>query len=409
MIRGEVSAVPEALLHNYRAELEQELHSILEYWNKYTLDTTNGGFYGSVSCNDIPDPNAMKGIVMHSRICWAFSVAYDYTRDEQHLLVATRAFEYIVHHFTDPEYGGVYWSVNAQGGMYDGKKQIYGQAFCIYALSEYYKITANGMALHLAKDLFDYIEKYSFDPVKGGYIEALTREWKEAADLRLSDKDNNERKTANTHLHIIEAYANLYQVWPSELLREKIAAILDLFRLHMISREHDHLMLFFEENWQSRSSLVSFGHDIEAAWLLPYCANIIGEEKSIQLYKPITLAMTGAALEGLDEKDGGLWYEYESSTGKLIKEKHSWPQAEAMIGFFYAWQLSGEEVFLSRSLQSWRFIQKHIRDNKSGEWFWGVYEDHSIMQKEKAGFWKCPYHNSRACLELIRRITELTG
>jgi mannobiose 2-epimerase len=407
MIAGQTAAVPVDLLLGYRKELQAELQAILNYWTRYTQDKENGGFYGSVNWNNIPDTTAAKGIVMHSRICWAFSAAYAYTQKEEHLQMATRAFEYILHHYIDPEYGGVYWSVDGEGKMLDSRKQIYGQAFCIYALSEYYKVSTNGMALHLAKDLFDYIEKYSFDTDKGGYIEALTREWKEAADLRLSEKDDNERKTTNTHLHVIEAYANLYQVWPSDLLKEKIRNLLDIFRLHLISREHDHLLLFFDDNWQSRSGLISFGHDIEAAWLLAQCAEIINDVAFIRMYQPVSLAMIKAAEEGLDADDGGLWYEYHSINDKWINEKHSWPQAEAMIGFFYAWQLSGEDIYLQHSLNSWKFVQDHILDQQQGEWFWGVYEDYTVMPKEKAGFWKCPYHNSRACLELIRRISSI--
>ena len=256
------------------------------------------------------------------------------------------------------------------------------------------------------KDLFDLIEQYSFDAAKGGYIEALTREWNEAADLRLSEKDDNERKTTNTHLHVIEAYANLYQVWPSGLLKEKIRNLLEIFRTHLISREHHHLQLFFDDNWQSRSTLISFGHDIEAAWLLAQCAETIGDSALIELYRPVSLAMTRAAAEGLDA-DGGLWYEYEPRNHTRINEKHSWPQAEAMIGFFYAWQLSGDELYLTRSLNAWKFVQDHILDKQQGEWFWGVYENYTVMPKEKAGFWKCPYHNTRACLELIRRISSV--
>ncbi|RYG33138.1 MAG: N-acyl-D-glucosamine 2-epimerase, partial [Chitinophagaceae bacterium] len=381
--------------------------SILAYWTEHTQDETNGGFYGSINWENEPDPQAAKGLVMYSRICWAFSAAYDLTRQQEYLALAGRAFAYLVDHFVDPDYGGVYWSVDAKGNRLDAKKQIYGQAFCIYALAEYYKVSSNESALHLAKDLFDYIEKYSFDQQQGGYIEALTREWNEASDLRLSEKDDNERKTTNTHLHIVEAYACLYQVWPSERLREKILHVLKLFSEHIISREHDHLLLFFDDNWQSRSTLISFGHDIEAAWLLAQCAAITEDADMIRLYQPVGTSLVDAAKEGLDKNDGGLWYEYEFPNGKWIYEKHSWPQAEAMIGFFYAWQTGGDEMDLQHSINAWSFVKKYIHDKQNGEWFWGVNQDYSIMKKEKAGFWKCPYHNSRACIELIRRISGI--
>jgi mannobiose 2-epimerase len=295
--------------------------------------------------------------------------------------------------------------VDNKGKMLDGRKQIYGLAFCLYGMAEYYKVTGDGMALHIAKDLFDYIERFSFDKKQGGYIEAFTREWAPMDDLRLSEKDNNEKKTANTHLHIVEAYANLYMVWPDKLLREKIIGLLDIFDKYLISKENYHLNLFMNEDWELRSSLQSFGHDIEASWLLQECAEISNDKMQLDRYKKLAVYMADASVDGLDN-DGGLWYEYDPVTEHLIKEKHWWAQAEAMIGFFNAYQLTGDETYLQRSLNSWQFVKKYIKDDKNGEWFWGINEDYSIMQKDKAGFWKCPYHNSRACLEIIRRIEQ---
>lgn len=259
------------------------------------------------------------------------------------------------------------------------------------------------MALHLAKDLVEQIEKNSFDNRGGGYLEAFTQGWKLIADLRLSEKDDNEKKTANTHLHIIEAYANLYMVWPDEKLKESIKHLLDIFEQYMIDPQTAHLNLFMDENWTVKSSLVSYGHDIEAAWLLLDCARVLNNENYIIRFKELSIRLAEAAAEGLD-KDGGLWYEYDAEKDHLIKEKHSWPQAEAMIGFLNAYQLTGKERYLEYFINSWEFIKKHIKDNDKGEWFWGVHEDYAVMDKEKAGFWKCPYHSARACMEIYKRV-----
>jgi cellobiose epimerase len=395
------------VLLDYKAAVHDELRSILSWWSRYMPDEEQGGFYGSVGQDNIPDPDAPKGVVLNSRICWTFSVAYSISKDEADLRIATRAFEYIVQHFVDHEYGGVYWSVDAQGNMLDGRKQIYGQAFCLYSLAEYYKATGGGLALHLAKDLYTYIELYSLDKEKEGYIEAFTREWSPIGDVRLSEKDNNEKKTMNTHLHIIEAYANLYMVWPDATLRERIASLLEVFDRHFINKENYHLHLFLDENWDIRSSLISYGHGIEAAWLLLQCAETTGYRLYIDHYKKLSILLADAAAEGLD-KDGGLWYEYEPAHDRLVKEKHSWPQAEAMVGFFNAWQLSGEDKYLDYSKASFGFIEKYIKDNTTGEWRWGIHEDGSAMKKEKAGFWKCPYHSVRACMEIQKRILSLS-
>ncbi len=283
---------------------------------------------------------------------------------------------------------------------------MYALAFCIYGLSEYYAASKNNHALMIALELYNAIEKYSYDANNKGYFEAFERNWSEAKDIRLSAKDANEKKTMNTHLHIIEAYASLYKVHLSSTLKNKIIELLELFDAHFIDHKTFHLKLFFDEAWHEKPDVISYGHDIEAAWLLLQCAEIIQHEKWISAYTNYAVKITDAATEGLD-KDGGLWYEFNPSHQTLIKEKHWWPQAEAMIGFYNAFEITNDEKYLQHSINSWQFIKQYIIDKKNGEWFWGIKDDYSIMQNEdKAGIWKCPYHNSRACLEIIKRIKD---
>ncbi|MES2851190.1 MAG: AGE family epimerase/isomerase [Bacteroidota bacterium] len=393
-------------LSSYKAAMETELGLILDWWMHYMIDEQDGGFYGTVANNNQPAPTE-KGVVLNSRILWTFSSAYNFSPKEEYLQIAKRAFNYIEKNFIDYRYGGVFWSVDTKGKMKDGRKQIYGLAFCMYGLAEYYKASNDNTALIIAKDLYNTIEQHSFDTINGGYIEAFTREWYNSGDLRLSDKDDNERKTMNTHLHIIEAYANLFSVWPDDLLKERIEMLLGYFDKYIINKQNHHLNLFMDDEWNLRSSLISFGHDIEAAWLLQECAEAIHHTSFINHYKQLAMSIADAAAEGLDANDGGLWYEYEPKDDHWIKEKHWWPQAEAMIGFFNAYQISGDDKYLHYSLNCFDFVKKHIKDNERGEWFWGIEADGTIIKKEKAGLWKCPYHNSRACIELIKRISTL--
>lgn len=383
-------------------ELGKESTAILDYWMEHMVDEVNGGFHGSVDNLNNPDSGAPKGIVLNSRILWTFSLAYNRTNNESYRRLAERAFNYMLDQFADHEYGGVYWSVNSGGSVLESRKQIYGQAFCIYGMTEYYKATGSITALHFSKDLFGRIEKNSFDEKAGGYFEAFDRKWRALDDQRLSEKDENEKKTMNTHLHIIEAYANLYGVWKHPLVYDRIVHLLDTFRMHFIDAKTHHLRLFLDENWNSKSSLVSYGHDIEASWLLLDCARAINNESYQNLFIQLSLPMLSAAMEGLDA-DGGLWYEYDVAKKMLVKEKHSWPQAEALVAFANAWQLTGDEKWLVQLNRTWEFIKKNLKDVR-GEWFWGINGDKSIMQKEKAGFWKCPYHNYRACGEVMNRI-----
>jgi cellobiose epimerase len=392
------------LLQNFKKELEAELKNILAYWMEYDIDEQFGGFIGRVDHFNKADMHADKGSVLNSRILWTFSAAYRLTKNPAYLKYAERAYNYFIEHFIDKKYRGVYWSVHYNGDPADKKKQVYAQSFAVYALSEFCIAAGLAAAKQHAIDLYDVIEQYSFDKTKGGYIDAFTETWADMQDTSLSAKDANEKKTMNTHLHILEAYSNLYRVCPTEILRVKIKNLLQNFSEHIIDKDSGHLILFFDEHWNRKSTIISYGHDIEAAWLLPEAAEVINDKELIERTKEMAVKMASAASEGLDT-DGGLWYEYEPAENYLIKEKHWWPQAEAMVGFFNAWQVSNHEMYLQSALSSWNFIKKYIRDPQTGEWVWGINADHSVMQgQDKIGIWKCPYHNGRACMEIIKRI-----
>ena len=390
-------------LKQLKAELSSELDSILEYWSKHTLDHQNGGFIGQIDFNDHIIANTEKGSVLNARILWTFSSSYKVTKNDSHKTIAKRAFDFLTDNFYDPEFGGLFWSINADKTPKDTKNQIYALAFAIYGLSEYYAISKDDKALEIAINLYLKIQEHSYDPENKGYFEALTRDWQPIEDLRLSDKDANEKKTMNTHLHIVEAYANLFKVWKDKKLQSDIVELLETIEKHFINTETGHLRLFFDENWLEKPDVISYGHDIEAAWLLLQCAEISEDENLIANYKKHAIQMANVTQEGLDS-DGGLWYEFDPEKNELIAEKHWWVQAEALIGFYNAYQLTGDQKYLDIVYKNWDFIQKHILDKQNGEWFWGIYRDNSLIEKDKAGFWKCPYHNGRACLELINRI-----
>ncbi|WP_348824520.1 AGE family epimerase/isomerase [Flavobacterium aestuarii] len=390
-------------LKNLKTELSLELESILSYWMENTMDEKNGGFAGQIDYNNNINNEAEKGSVLNARLLWTFSAAYKISKKQEHIDTAKRAFEYISEHFYDSEFGGIFWSLHPDGTPKDTKNQIYALSFVIYGLSEYYSVSKDEKSLKLAISLFDKIQEHSYDAEKGGYLEAFTREWQPIDDLRLSEKDANEKKTMNTHLHIVEGFANLYNVWKDESLRKIIIELLETIEKYFIDTETGHLRLFFDENWVEKKDVISYGHDIEAAWLLLQCAEIVSDVKLIGNYKKYAIQMAEATKEGIDT-DGGLWYEFDPDTNELMAEKHWWPQAELMIGYFTAWQLSGNKEYLDIVFKNWDFTKKHIIDTENGEWFWGVLRDYSTMKNDKAGFWKCPYHNGRACIELIHRI-----
>ncbi|MXV50203.1 N-acyl-D-glucosamine 2-epimerase [Pedobacter sp. HMF7647] len=384
-------------------EFSSELKNILRYWIDNTVDEENGGFYGQIDENNQVIDDAPKGSVLNARILWSFSAAYNLTSNYEYLLFARRSADYFLKNFVDKLYGGVYWSIKANGDPLDAKKQIYALAFAIYGLTEYYKADRNEAVLDTAIELYQTIEKYSFDNERGGYFEAFTRDWRLIDDLRLSEKDANEKKTMNTHLHILEAYTNLFRVWPDLSLKIKIVELLKVFGKHIFNEDY-HLNLFFDENWSIKSDIISYGHDIEASWLLLEAAEVLEDEVIIQNFQELSINVAEAAAEGLD-KDGSMFYEMDFGSKHLIQEKHWWVQAEAIVGFLNASQISNDDKFFSRFLKVWQFTRNYIIDHKHGEWLWGILPDHSTMPcQDKVGIWKCPYHNSRACIEVIKRL-----
>lgn len=390
-------------LADYKEALTEELKRILNYWSQYAVDEEYGGFYGKISNDNQVEDTAPKGAVLNARILWSFAAAHNLNA-AYGLDLAERAYQYIREHFLDKTYGGVYWTVDFEGRPLDTKKQVYAVAFTIYALSEYYLAKGDEEIRDHAITLYYDLVKYSYDPQNGGYLEAFNREWLDMDDLRLSAKDANEKKTMNTHLHVLEAFSNLYRIWPDTALHSKIQELLSDFQDHIVNSETSRMTLFFDGFWNPKSEIISYGHDIEASWLLLEAAQVIADDQKIAELREVAVKMANACLEGIDQ-DGGIWYEQKPSEGRVIKERHWWVQAEGMVGFFNAWQISGDQQYLDVSLQNWKFVQDAILDKENGEWFWGIDENGRLMDKEdKVGLWKCPYHNSRACIELIKRI-----
>lgn len=393
-------------LQTFKKELETELQSILQYWIKNAPDPLLNGFYGRINENNTPDPRAPKGSVLNARILWTFSAAYNRNPRPEYLIIAKRAYDFIRIYFTDKEYGGIYWTVDSKGHPLDTKNQVYAIAFVIYACSEYYQCKPDESVKKYAVDLYHLIQQHSYDALRGGYLEAFTREWKPIADLRLSEKDANEKKTMNTHLHILEAYSNLYRIWSDEHLKKNIEGLCQVFAKYIFNPHTKHLGLFFDENWTLKSSAISFGHDIEASWLLCEAAEVTGNKQLLAEMHKLAVDLAESVHQKGFDTDGGLWYEYDHNT--LVKEKHWWPQAEAMVGFFNAWQIAQHQPYLDRVLANWQYIKENIIDHQHREWYWGRYANNQIMPgQDKAGLWKCPYHNSRACMELIQRIERM--
>ena len=383
-----------------KSELKIELTcNILSYWMNKMQDRENGGFYGRIDGFETIRKNANKGAILNARILWTFAAAYRMLKNPEYLMMAERAYQYLIDHFIDKENGGVFWELDYLGKPVNAKKQTYAQGFALYGLSEFYRATGKPEVLEQAKNLFYLIEKHCHDPQTGGYFEAFTADWQPIDDMRLSEKDANEKKTMNTHLHILEPYTNLCRVWNDDRLKNTQSKLIHVFIEHIVNRETHHLNLFFDEKWNVKSSAVSFGHDIEASWLLFEAAEVLGDAELLDTVKKLSLKIADAACEGL-EPDGSMIY--EKGNGHEDHDRHWWVQAEAVVGLMYAWKNSGNMLYQEKAKKVWDYIRNHIIDYTNNEWYWSRFSDGRINQRDdKAGFWKCPYHNSRMCMEIM--------
>ncbi len=389
----------------FRQQLEQELKgNILPFWSTYSVDPINRGFYGALT-NDRRILNTVpRSAVLCARILWTFSAAYRLFGLEEHRATALWAYDYLTNVFWDADYGGLFWQVDLKGRPVDDRKQAYAQAFGIYGLAEYCRATKDSRSLSLAQSLFQLLEKHAFDPIHGGYIEGCDRKWGPRADMRLSERDLNCRKSMNTLLHILEAYTNLLRVRDEVQLRIQHRALLDQFMHHIVDPSSGQCQLFFDDRWESMSDEVSYGHDIEASWLLWEAATCHDDPLLKAQVRSTALALAGAVYREGREEDGSLVYT-GGKNGWVDTSKAWWVQAEGMVGFHNSYQLSGEEHFARAARQCWDFIQNYLIDRKNGDWFKQLDRngepDPSVY---KVGPWECPYHHSRACYEMLERL-----
>lgn len=385
-------------------QLQMELNHILDYWKNTTKDDRHGGFVGRIDHNNKILDKAPKGVILNTRILWSFSKANNFFNDNRYDTECQIAFDYLYNNFRDKKSGGVFWEVDYTGKPTNKRKQVYAQAFCIYALAEFYKYSANTKALDWAKELYTLLEEHSYDAKLGGYIEAFDENWNGIEDLRLSEKDLNAPKTTNTHLHVLEAYTILYEINKDKSVKNSLKRLYDLF-LNRIFLKNNHLDLFFTKDWKSLSSEISFGHDIEAAWLLFFGAKILDIDVLVEKTESLLINVTNTFIaEGLDE-DFGVLNSKDTLKREIDDDKHWWPQAEAMVGLVYAWYVSHDDTYFNTAVEIWGFTKKHIIDHINGEWFYRVDVDRvPYSSEDKVGPWKCPYHNSRALIEVITMI-----
>lgn len=405
---------------NYKLYFEEELENILSYWIKYSVDETSNSFYGAADLNGKPVLNANKSCVLNARILWTFSAAARKYDNPEYSRMAQLAYEVLQRDFLDQDYGGYFMELSHENKVVQDIKHTYAQAFVIYSLCKYYEFNLSEEVLETTKNLFRTLEEKTKDNTNIGYKEAFTREWNFIEENRMAD--NNEPKSMNTHLHVLEAYAALYKVWKDDRVKSRLTELINIF-LNNIIRDTGHLGIFFDDKFnevESSKGICSFGHDIEASWLLWEAVEILGDLEIKEKMFPKLIKMVDAVDRVAVDKDGGLFLESTRFGSHVRTNKHWWPQAENLVGFMNAYQLTGEEMYWETVKLAWKFIDTHVIDHERGEWYTKVNRlgvpyltepegDPSPYYRNdwKIDPWKCPYHNGRAMMELINRIDQV--
>jgi len=396
---------------------EKELReNILPFWLDHARAPERDGFHSFIGEDMKVRDDLPRGALLTTRILWTFSAAYRRFPDPAYLAMARFAYADLTTHFIDQPHGGLFWEIAPDGKPLDAHKQIYGQVFGIYALSEYYRATGDKAALDQAIAIYRLIEKHAHDPKNGGYFDTLDRKW-----ARMDGQKGNllgeAPKSQNSHIHILEGFTNLLRVWPDPELKQRQRELIELTMTRIIDPKTHHLILFMQDDWTPIGGNVSYGHDIELSWLLVEAAEVLGDPSLLARAKQEALAIAEVtAAEGVDA-DGGVYSEGNSHEA-TNRNKEWWEQAEAAVGFLNAYQISGDAKNFAHLMNGWTFIQEKLVDRKNGDWHNTLRPDGSpilsfttrdgkIISNAKLSVWKCPYHNSRCCLELIDRLSKL--
>jgi mannobiose 2-epimerase len=399
------SVTPTHLVQSIEADLRG---NILPFWIKHVTDHRDRTFHGELSNDLAVDPAVERGALLTSRILWTYSAAHRHYGNEAYRDMADLANEDLMTRYHDPVHGGFYWSIKPGGAVSRDRKQVYGQAFALYALSEYHAATGRREPLDHAIAVYRRLEQHARERTHGGYLEAFARDWSTIEDMRLSQVDQNDPKSQNTLLHVMEAYTRLLNVWPDAGLRSALRDLVDVMLTHVVDPKTAHLRLFFTRDWRPTSDKISYGHDIEAAWLFRRAADALGDPDLTARIDPLVIKIADVTLAEGTDADGAI-FNFGDPSGIIDGTKEWWPQAEAVVGWLEAFRISGDVRYFNAAAKTWEFISSKLIDRQNGEWFRAVNrEGRVITGASKVSFWKCPYHNGRMGLEVIARLGTVT-
>ncbi len=372
---------------------------ILPFW-KSMIDREFGGFYGYMDFDLKLDKKAVKGCILNSRILWFFSNVYLETGDTSVLPYARHAYEFLKTYCLDRTNGGIYWSMTYDGKVEDATKHTYNQAFAIYALASYYDASGVEEALGYAMELFHTIEDKC--RLGDGYGESYTINFIPNTNDKLSENNVIADKTMNTLLHVCEAYTELYRVCHDPEVEKRLRWATAEFYNTVYNPELHRLEVFFDADMNSIIDLHSYGHDIEATWLIDRALTVLNDKELSEKLAPMIMDLTEKIYEVAYENHSVM---AEAENGVVLTTRIWWVQCEAIIGFWNAFQKSGNVWYQKAAEDIWQFVEEHLIDPRpNSEWYYDVDADGKPSSRLPIlEPWKCPYHNGRMCLEIMHR------
>jgi mannobiose 2-epimerase len=389
-----------------QTEIKDELcNNILPYWMNH-MKNPDGGLYGNISNSNITDGHAPRGLVMTSRFLWTYSEAYRIFGKKEYLDFAIYVKDTLLKTLYDREQGGFFWSADGYDKPLDNKKVLYGQAFALYGLSTFQMIAPSDENADLCKEIFTLLETHGKDPVLGGYYEALNRDWTYSGKNNLGADDIPCEKSMNTNLHMLEAYTRYFLQSADKEVKKSLIELISIIMEKIYDPLSGHQKLYFSKDWEPIGDVESYGHDVETSWLLWEALEILENKPLQEKYRKMVLTMLDVSSDKATAPDGSLYNEKKGE--HLDTVRIWWVQAEYAVSLMNGWMMTGKEKYKEKLSAIWNYIKENQIDNENGEWFWGILDNGTMVNREKGGMWKTPYHNGRACMELIQRINKIT-
>lgn len=378
-----------------QVQLDALLEDSMAFWLRHGPDPLTGGYHGALDRFGSPVPGAPRGLVQQSRHLWSLSAYYRHrpnapsVRREQVKEQASKLYRYLIQTFYDSKDKEFFFRVDSEGKVRDKNKPLYGESFAIYALAEYAAAFNSKDAERYALDCFHSIDKRSHDVKFKGYDQTGTSTW----------LGSGAAKDTNTHIHLMEAFTQLYVLTKNETVRARVVELLEVVEGRLMQPANYTFAEFAADFTPFGKPYVSYGHDIETAWLLFQTLDALGDPSEKAREKAYALG-AHAADWGFDAASGGFFEEGEVDGKPTRIEKIWWVQAEAIAGLLRLYQYRPTRKFLSMLLATTEWVQRYQRDPNEGEWYWGVLADGRLgsHRDAKSEEWKSSYHVVRSLL-----------